>query len=174
MLTSELERKYIHITKDMALEAAKALQQLRTGDLNAFNFVCISGEGATSNPGPFTPLFGRVKGETETGLMKIQSKVANFRLFIVRPSHVDSKGHKAIAPYIPQPTVLLRAANLALGPALRGFFKPYNSPTAPLGEFLVDLATGAQQGRLHGDGVECRGASTIISNVGFRRLMGLS
>ncbi|KAE8371653.1 hypothetical protein BDV26DRAFT_298613 [Aspergillus bertholletiae] len=172
--TAVPREEYIHITKEIDLEAAQAFQHLREGASDGFNFVYVSGEGATSTPGPCTPLFGRIKGETEARLIDIQSQASNLRLLMVRPAHVDSKGHAAIAPYIPQPTVSLHAANVVLGPVLRSFLTSYNSPTAPLGELLAGLATGTWQDRLSGPGVENRGRTTIISNVGFRRLMGLS
>ena len=52
------EEDYIKITKDYTLEAAKTFSGL-SGN---FKFVYVSGEGATTTPGMFTPLFGRVSG----------------------------------------------------------------------------------------------------------------
>ncbi|KAJ5642711.1 hypothetical protein N7490_006711 [Penicillium lividum] len=172
--TAVSKDEYIRITKELPLEAARAFQDLRSDEPDAFKFVYVSGEGATTKPGPFTPLFGRVKGETEAGLIDIQEMASNFEPLIVRPSHVDSKGHKAIAPWIPKPTATIHATNVVLGPALRTWMKAYNSPTAPLGEFLAGLGVGEWQDKLQGNGVERRGGTTIITNLAFRRLMRVS
>ncbi|KAI2793332.1 Botcinic acid biosynthesis cluster B protein 16 [Penicillium oxalicum] len=166
--------EYVHITKDMTLEAAEAFQQLKLQDSDHFQFVFVSGEGATSEPGPFTALFGRVKGETESALAEIESRNPQFKTVTVRPAFVDPSGHQAILPWIPQGSILKRFGESIIGPPIRAFYTRMHSPTAPLGEFLAGLAAGHYNYQtLRGEGVETRGASLIINNAGFRRVMGL-
>ncbi|KAJ5167686.1 Botcinic acid biosynthesis cluster B protein 16 [Penicillium canariense] len=172
--TAVSKEEYIHITKTMTLEAAQAFEKLKSDESSAFNFVFVSGEGATSEPGRFTPLFGRVKGETESALMEMETQNPDFRPLIVRPAFVDPKSHQAILPWIPQGSVAKRVAETAFGPVIRVFFKASHSPTAPLGEFLAGLAMGKFDGKLKGEGVETHGGSSLITNVGFRRLMELN
>lgn len=158
----------------MTLEAAKAFEQLKSEEPDNFNFVFVSGEGATPEPGRFTPIFGRVKGETEIALMEMESKNPKFRALIVRPAFVDPKDHQAIHPWIPQLSLAKRWGESAFGPVVRGFFKGMHSPTGPLGEFLAGLSVGAYDGKLKGEGVELHGSSVLVNNVGFRRIMGLN
>ena len=158
----------------MTLEAAEAFQQLKLQDSDHFQFVFVSGEGATSEPGPFTALFGRVKGETESALAEIESRNPQFKTVTVRPAFVDPSGHQAILPWIPQGSILKRFGESIIGPPIRAFYTRMHSPTAPLGEFLAGLAAGHYNHQmLRGEGVETRGASLIINNAGFRRVMGL-
>ena len=166
-------REYIHITKTMTLEAAQAFEQLKSDESDNFKFVFVSGEGATSEPGRFTALFGRVKGETETALMEMEAKNPHFQTLIVRPAFVDPKDQQAIHPWIPQGSVLKRVGESTLGPVIRGLFKGMHSPTAPLGEFLAGLAVGSYDGKLKGEGVEMHGTSVLVNNLGFRRVMNL-
>ncbi|OOQ91600.1 nucleoside-diphosphate-sugar epimerase [Penicillium brasilianum] len=172
--TAVSKEEYIHITKTMTLEAAQAFEQLKSDESDNFKFVFVSGEGATSEPGRFTALFGRVKGETETALMEMESKNPDFRAMIVRPAYVDPKDQQAIHPWIPQGSVLKRLGESAFGPVIRSFFKGMHSPTAPLGEFLAGLPLGAFDGKLKGEGVEMHGSSVLVNNAGFRRIMGLN
>lgn len=158
----------------MTLEAAQAFEQLKSEESDNFKFVFVSGEGATPEPGRFTALFGRVKGETETALMDMESKNPNFRAMIVRPAFVDPKDHQAIHPWIPQASIIKRLGESAFGPVVRGLFKGMHSPTQPLGEFLAGLPVGAFDAKLKGEGVEMHGSSVLVNNVGFRRIMGLN
>lgn len=172
-LTSILS-EYIHITKTMTLEAAKAFEQLKSDESDNFKFVYVSGEGATSEPGRFTALFGRVKGETETALMEMEAKNPHFRAMIVRPALVDPQDHQAILPWIPPVPLWKRLEGAALAPVIRTCFKGLHSPTKPLGEFLAGLPVGAWDGKLKGEGVELHGNSVLVKNVGLRRIMGLN
>ncbi|KAF7719018.1 Uncharacterized protein PECH_000198 [Penicillium ucsense] len=172
--TAVSKDEYIHITKDMTLQAAEAFQQLKLHDSEDFKFVFVSGEGATSKPGLFTALFGRVKGETESALAEMEAQNPRFKALIVRPAYVDPSGHQAILPWIPQGSVLKQFGEHLLGPPIRAFYKGMHSPTAPLGEFLAGLAVnGDKLEKLRGTGVESRGSSFIVNNAGFRRIMGL-
>ena len=168
-------REYIKITKSYTLAAAKALEQNATPD-RPFNFVLVSGDGSTFTPGALTPLFGRVKGETELALAAMRKANPQFRASTVRPSFVDAASHEAIKPYIPEPPFSQRAAVGVLGPVIRGFGKSRWSPTEPLGKFLVGMAqaTWEAQGKLEGKGLEKVGDFPVVENTAIRRVMGLA
>jgi hypothetical protein len=172
--TAVSKEEYIHITKTMTLEAAKVFEQLKSDEPDNFRFVFVSGEGATPEPGRFTPIFGRVKGETEIALMEMEAKNPKFQAMIVRPAYVDPKDHQVIHPWIPQLSLARRWGDSVLGPLARGLWKGMHSPTGPLGEFLAGLPVGAFDGKLKGEGVEMHGSSVLVNNVGFRRIMGLN
>ena len=84
--TNNSSREYVKITKDYALRAAEAFRALGTPE-RPFNFVYVSGEGSTLTPGRFTPIFGRVKGETEKALAEMRSaEPASFHACSVQPN----------------------------------------------------------------------------------------
>ena len=66
-----------------------------------FNFVYVSGEGATLEPGRWTQLYGRVNGETEAALAGMRKANPLLRALSVRPALVDPGTHDAIHPYLP-------------------------------------------------------------------------
>lgn len=200
-LTQTLQREYIKTTKDYPLRFAEALQQARS-DHNtnnsqkspAFHFVYVSSEGATHTPGPFTPLFGRVKGETEMALGQLARAFSSsspshhppeeacppsFHAVTVRPGFVDGSAHAAIQPYVPAVGALRRGMVTLLGPVVRTRAFPASwSPTEPLGRFLTEVALGKWQQDENGDddgsGVEeGPGESRIFGNAAFVRLSGL-
>lgn len=156
----------------MTLEAAQAFGKIKSDSKN-FSFVFVSGEGATMEPGFFTPLFGRVKGETEIALMELDKKIPHLRPVIVRPAMVDYEDHDELQQWIPSATGLKRLAESILGPIKRSSVKTMHSPTKPLGRFLAELATGSLDRELKGEGVELSGRTATVTNVGFRRLMHL-
>jgi len=166
------KEEYVKITKDFALAAAEAFQRLPAGG-EPFDFVYVSGEGATQQPGRLTPLFGRVKGETEVALAEMRKANPLFRASAVRPAFVDAAAHDAVRPYLPAQPASTRVANLVLGPAIRVAARGSWSPTEPLGRFLAEMATGRWEGRLQGPGVERLGESPVLGNAAFRRLYGL-
>jgi len=167
-------REYVKITKDYALAAAEAFQHLPSDPTQPFNFVYVSGQGSTFKPGRFTPIFGRVKGETELALSEMRKKNPLFQASTVRPSMVDAVAHDAIKPYIPQPSIAVRAAGAIIGPPIRTFAKSYCSPTEPLGQFLTGMAMAKWKlDDLSGTGVERLGDFPVIENSAIRRLMGL-
>lgn len=183
------QREYVKITKNFALRFAEAFQQARaktntTNDNNTkpFQFVFVSGEGATHSPGLFTPLFGRVKGETELALAALNddpSQPGGFRAVTVRPAAVDGSAHAAIRAYVPRLGVLRGTMTAVLGPVMRTRpFRDYLSPTEPLGRFLTEVAMGKWEGPgVEGPGVERTGpgesGGVVIGNAGFVRLAGL-
>ena len=168
-------REYIKITKDYTLRAAEAFTTLGT-ESQPFNFVYVSGEGSTLTPGRFTPIFGRIKGETEKALADLRtSNPRTFHTSSIRPAFVDAARHDAIKPYIPAAGAAMSAMQAVLGPPIRGFYKAGWSPTLPLGRFMTEAAMGRWDGGMAagGVGVEKIGEFPILGNVAFRRLAGL-
>jgi hypothetical protein len=177
--------KYTEITKDYPLAAAKAFASLS----NPFKFVYVSGtfhssiliiatltraqigEGATTDPGMFTPLFGKVKGETEKAFLELSKTTPSLKPYSLRPAGVDPTYHSEIQPFIPRTkSFMLKIAQAALLPVFRAVGANMVSPTKELGQVLVDLAMSDGE-RLQGQGV--LGEGRTISNVGMRRLAGL-
>lgn len=165
-------REYVKITKTFPLRAAEGLQALSTPS-RPFRFVYISGEGATHTPGPFTPTYGRVKGETETALSELRRANPGFHASAFRPGFVDSVQHDAIRGYVPPPSALKAAVDAVLGPPIRWFFRGTWSPTEPTGRFVAEMAMGRWDGEFRGVGVERLGEFPVVGNVAFRRLAGL-
>ncbi|KAJ5948148.1 hypothetical protein N7466_001163 [Penicillium verhagenii] len=163
---------YTRITKTMTLYAAQAFKSLASPS-ETFKFVYVSGEGATHEPGFTTPIFGRVKGETEIALAKIEEESPRFQAISVRPAMVDSGAHDEIKPWVPQLGAFKRVTYAGLSPVIRCFWPGMHSPTKPLGAFLTGVATGEFDGKLTGSGVDMVGNSPIINNIAFRRLMAL-
>ncbi|KAK1981491.1 nucleoside-diphosphate-sugar epimerase [Colletotrichum cereale] len=155
---------YVKITKDYALAAAKAFADLPPGD-EPFRFVYVSGEGATQEPGRFSAIFARVKGETETLLSEMRA--SNPRL---EPAPADR-------PYVPNPGVLYNLMGAVLGPITRTAAPSFVSPTEALGKFMAEMAMGEVDAGLAAGGkgiVTLNGGLRIVSNYGFRRLAGLA
>jgi hypothetical protein len=160
----------VRITKTFALAAAEAFQTIPTEDSAPFNFVYISGLGATFKPGFLTPIFGRVKGETELALAEMRKKNPNFHAMSIRPGAIDSTDHEAIKPYVPKMGVMASTTLAVLRPLLRAPMKSSWSPTIPLGQFMVEMAMGKRNG-LEGPGVDKVGDFPVIENGAFWRAM---
>ena len=146
------------ITHKWPLAAARAFATLSPH----FNFVYVSGEGATQSPSFLTPFFGRVKGDAETSLSQLsksyemsrvmkkpesrktgsENTKSSLQCYSVRPGFVDAAGHDEIQSYIPQPHLLHAVMGVALGPIIRNFVPSMHSPTMKLGKVLVQLAIG--------------------------------
>ncbi|KAI0475456.1 putative nucleoside-diphosphate-sugar epimerase [Xylariaceae sp. FL0804] len=210
--------EYVRITKDYALAAAKAFQTLPAAQPSTstsasppnpttspattttpnpeppFNFIFVSGYGATTSPPRFPPprLFARVKGETELALAALRNNVpgksSNFHACSVRPCAVDPGGHAAIQPYVPPLPPILRYGGVA--PALRWGVRTFMdglwSPTPALGRFLTEVAMGRHGEALRGMAVAEKGEENreregglvqmvgefpIVENQAFRRLV---
>ncbi|GAD98533.1 hypothetical protein AN3421.2 [Paecilomyces variotii No. 5] len=159
--------EYIKITLDYPLAAAKAFSGLS----DSFKFVYVSGEGATTEPGFMTPLFGTVKGQAEEALLKLSKETPTFKPYSVRPAFIDAHNHpevqKAISSRANQQTFAKKAVNAGLGPVMRCLYPGIVSPTPDLGRFLTDLAMGDGK-PLSGDGVS--GEGRTVSNKAFRRI----
>lgn len=162
---------YVKITKTYAVEAAKAFATLGREE-EPFRFVYVSGEGATQNPGRFSAIFARVKGETEQILGDMAAKIPTLRADSARPAGVDAGTHLAIQPYIPDPGMLLKATMVAFGPVIRNLYTSMHSPTEMLGPFFTQMAMGRLDGKIEGPGAFKLGGGWVIGNVAIRRMMG--
>jgi len=155
-------KEYVKITHDYPIEAAKAFATLS----DRFNFVYVSGEGATTKPSRFTPLFGRVKGQTEAELVDLMRTYPSLRVYNLRPGGVDPGNVKDPRPR----PLMIKVSRVVLMPMLKALYPSAISPTKELSKVLVDLACGNGL-PLEGKGIEAGGRT--ITNVGFRRLAGL-
>ncbi|OKL56451.1 hypothetical protein UA08_08219 [Talaromyces atroroseus] len=84
-----------------------------------FDFVYVSGSGATTTPGRFSALFARLKGEAEMALAGL-----------LRPAFIDVKEHSAIKPARDGPT--LKAIGFFPGHSndwCNAFTREYSFPT---------------------------------------------
>lgn len=134
----------------------------------------MSGNGATTEPGRFSSLFARVKGEVEVALAEMRRANPNFHVISARPAAVDPSAHDAIKPYIPTPPLLLRMLMPVLGPPVRTFYKGFHSPTEPLGRVLTELAMGRYKDQfVAGRDIQKIGEFPILENTVLRRLAGL-
>ncbi|PNY26881.1 Uncharacterized protein TCAP_03188 [Tolypocladium capitatum] len=164
--------EYVKITRDYAIAGAKALAALSPSEARPFRFVYVSGEGATQKPGRFSPLFARVKGETEQALADLTAELPTLQADTVRPSFVDALGHAAILPYVPGPGRARAVGVGVTGPIMRSLGWMH-SPTEVLGDFLTQMVMGKVDGKLEGKGSLKLGPSWVVGNVGLRRVMGL-
>lgn len=165
--------EYIKITKNFSLAAARAFQTLASPE-QPFNFVYVSGSGANTEPGIFSQLFSRVKGEVEVALADMRRSNPSFHASSTRPMAVDASGHAAIAPYIPKPPLAYRLLIPVLGLPVRTWFKGIYSPTEPLGRVLAELAIGKHEEQIiAGDDVRMISDFPILENRALRRFAGL-
>jgi hypothetical protein len=114
----------------------------------------------------FTPIFGRVKGETETSLWDFHKANPNFNVYNVRPAGVDWRHHPEIHPFIPYQAFYKKA----LLPVIDTVYKPMMTPTRPLGKILTELAL-SKGAPLEGKDIQMDGQ--LVSNVALRRMAGL-
>ncbi len=179
--------EYVKITKDYSVAAAEAFSSLPTPDTNStnsdakakkFKFIYVSGEGATLHPGMWTPLFGRVKGQTERALLEV-SKTAKYSpllsVYSVRPAAVDG---------INQPWLWNEVLNTKRTAFQRFYLKSLmypirwgwareamHSPTEDLGRVLVEMAMSEQRGAFEvGDGVNAEAEGRTLGNRRLRML----
>ena len=187
--TEVSKEDYVKITKDYAIAAAEAFSTLSESPttsasasppIKPFNFIYVSGEGATHNPGRFTPLFGRVKGETELALLALSHDPAhqNLRVVCARPGGVDPRHDD---PRVGQAVSEKRSGSRASGwmgkvlfPTLGALAPGQLSPTRDLGRALTELAMGNGR-KLEGRGVVegKSGEGRVVGNLGLRHLAGL-
>jgi hypothetical protein len=175
---------YVKITRDYAVEAAKAFSSLRDAQSTAaeaprkFKFIYVSGEGATLHPRPWTPLFGRVKGETEQALLEV-SKLAPYSTslstYSVRPAAVDGGN---------QPWIWHQVLNTKRTAFQRFYLKTLmypirwgwagegnHSPTEELGRVLVEMALSEKTGPFNvGEGVDGEAEGRTLGNKRLRML----
>ncbi|KAI1453851.1 putative nucleoside-diphosphate-sugar epimerase [Annulohypoxylon moriforme] len=170
--TQVSQEEYVKITKDYALAASKAFQTLAS-EQEPFNFVYVSGAGATTQPGRFSAIFARVKGETELALAEMRKANPFFHGSSIRPAFIDPAKHDAIKPYIPAQPFAIRATGATLGPAIRCGLPRYWSPTGDLGRFLTEMAMGRYKDQFKANDIQMEGEFPILENSAFRRLSGL-
>ncbi|KKK20321.1 hypothetical protein P175DRAFT_0502613 [Aspergillus ochraceoroseus IBT 24754] len=170
--TQVSKEEYVKITREYPLAAAKAFSTLS----DSFNFVYVSGEGATQSPGPFTPFFGRVKGECESALFALAAQHPSLKPYSVRPAYVDPAHDplvlQAVMQRPDQQSFTKKSLHAVLGPVMRAVMANSVSPTQDLGRFLTDLARGNGT-PLTGRGEGVTGDGRIINNVAFRREVGI-
>ena len=161
-------REYIKITKDYPLSFTKFLLTLPIS--LPLTFVYVSGEGVTHEPGFFTPIFGRVKGEAELALHKLASENPDkLTTYIGRPGGVDPRAQPEIAAFIPKSSGIIGALRGPLLGTIGVVKKDMLSPTKELGEAFVELAKKRGE-ELKGEGMV---AGWIATNVGLRRMRGI-
>lgn len=137
---------YEKITYDFPIMWAEQFAKSdQVGEAGKFNFVYVSGEGATTTPGMITPAFGKVKGRAEKALLDLskEQQFQKLRVFSARPGAVDNFHQLEIQKYSAgKSTGLRKYSEIAFTPVVRTFFKSMNSPTKELGDVLVQLAAG--------------------------------
>ena len=158
MLLGALSReRYVMITHTWPVAAARAFATLAP----CFNFVYISGEGATQTPSFMSPFFARTKGDAETSLLQLSNVRGSgvnereaslksstkatdrgLQCYSVRLGFVDAAGHDEIRPYVPQPPLSYTLSAMVLGPVIRNFIPSMYNPTSELGKVLVQLGGG--------------------------------
>lgn len=155
------------------MAAAKAFQNLAS-ETEPFNFVYVSGAGASTEPGRFAPIFARVKGETELALADLRKQNPHLHALSTRPAFVDPSAHRAIKNYIPAKPAMIGLLELVLAHPIRLALKGQHSPTEPLGRVLTELAMGKHKDQLvAGNGIQKVGNFPILENSVLRRLAGL-
>lgn len=97
-----------------------------------------------------------------------------FHASVIRPAFVDFAAHDAIKAYIPPQRAVMNIMTAVLGPPVRAIAKGSCSPTEYLGKFMTEMAMGKWEGEMKGEGIDKLGQFSIVNNVGFRRLAGLS
>lgn len=158
--------EYVKITETYPLAAAEAFSTLN----DKFTFVYVSGEGATQKPGPFTMLFGIVKGRTETAINALMKTHPSLRTYSMRPAMVDAKGDPNVRPIQLQRqggSFVYKMTDVTLGPVIRSTMTGFLSPTAWLGKVLVEMAIGDGE-KIAGSDVE--GDGRIVPNKAARRV----
>jgi hypothetical protein len=162
---------YVKITKDYPLSAAKAFSALNDDKIN---FVYVSGEGATYNPGRFTQTFARVKGEAELALVDLSKQEPfskTLRIYNARPGGVDGTSQPEIWDQIvARRSFLWRCSMKIMIPPLNVLSKNLMIPTPELGKVLTELAMSDGK-PLEGKGIE--GEGRLVRNIGVRRMGGL-
>jgi hypothetical protein len=112
-----------------------------------------------------TPIFGRVKGETEQSLFDFHKANPNLKVYNVRPGGVDWRDHPEIHPFMPHQAMYKRV----LLPVF-GAVKSMMTPTRPLGKVLTELAM-SKGAPLEGKDIQMGGR--LVPNVAIRRMAGL-
>ncbi|KAF1935967.1 nucleoside-diphosphate-sugar epimerase [Clathrospora elynae] len=160
------KEEYAEITHDYPLAFARAMSARQPPPATPFTFLYVSGEGATQAPSMLTPLFGRVKGQTETALLEYGKHHAMFRVYNVRPGFVDCTNHAEIHPFIPKQVWYLRT----LTPLINALCTNMMTPTRGMGRVMTELAMSRGE-PLAGNDVSMEGR--LVPNAALRRIAGL-
>ncbi|KAL1595878.1 hypothetical protein SLS60_009568 [Paraconiothyrium brasiliense] len=155
---------YFEITHEYPLAAAQAFAKLHPN--SPFTFVFVSAEGATQNPGMFTAMYSRVKGQVEKSMFDFYKATPNFKLYTVRPAGVDWRDHPEIHSFIPSQPLWKKTL---LAP-LDVLYKPMITPTKPMGRIYTELAMSKGE-PLEGKDIQMEGR--VLPNTAFRRMAGL-
>ncbi|KAJ2989421.1 hypothetical protein NUW58_g3471 [Xylaria curta] len=169
--TQVSKEDYVKITKDYALAATQAFQDLAREN-EPFNFVYVSGRGATIEPGRFSPIFACVKGETELALASLRKQNPLMHTSSARPAVVDATAHEAIRQYIPTPPLAYRMVAPFLMTPIRVGMPSMHSPTLELGRFLTEMAMGKHHITSAAQGIAMIGEFPLLENSAIRRLSG--
>ena len=157
-------REYRRITFDYAVRAARAFSTLHPE--SPFNFVFISGAGATQNPKMLTSLYGRVKGLAEQALFDLHKKNGpTFSVYNLRPGAVDWRSHPAIHSTMPAQPLYKRAVM----PVLDTVYRSLLIKTQTLGKVATELAM-SDGGPLEGEDIEMEGR--LVLNAASKRMAG--
>ncbi|KAI1125529.1 putative nucleoside-diphosphate-sugar epimerase [Nemania abortiva] len=170
--TQVSKEDYVKITKDYALAASQAFQEL-AHENEPFNFVYVSGGGASTEPGRFSALYSRVKGETEIALAALRKQNTLMHTSSVRPAAVDGTAHDAIKKYIPSPPVAYRMLIPLLLTPIRVGLPSMHAPTLELGRFLTEMAMGKYPIASPTRDISMIGEFPILENAAWRQLSGM-
>ncbi|KAI3319486.1 putative nucleoside-diphosphate-sugar epimerase [Xylariaceae sp. AK1471] len=171
--TQVSKEEYVKITKDYAVAASQAFQEL-AHENEPFNFVYVSGHGATTEPGRFSAIFARVKGETELALAALRKQNPLMHTSSARPAAVDAGQHEAIQKYIPTAPLSYRMMAFLLATPIRAGLPSFHSPTEELGRVLTELAMGKHPTTSPTKDISMIGQFPILSNPALRRLAALN
>jgi hypothetical protein len=130
----------------------------------------LIGEGANTNPGRFTPYFGRIKGQAELDLKALAETTPSLRQFSLRLGGVDYNNHPEViaAMASKNETLSMRLMRQLALPPLRALAPDMLTPTAEIGKFMVDLALSEGEPFA---GANVEGDGRIINNKAIRRLV---
>ncbi|ETN38908.1 uncharacterized protein HMPREF1541_06950 [Cyphellophora europaea CBS 101466] len=171
------DAEYTKITKEFPVAAAKAFASASATTTKPFNFVYVSGEGATQTPGLFTALFGRVKGEAELALLALpkQREYGDGKLSVYcpRPGGIIHPDKAVMDAILAKRTLSMRVFIRAALPLYSTFAKEMLIQTPELGKVLVDMALreGGEPFEEGAKGIESGGR--VVRNVAIRRMAGL-
>lgn len=180
---------YVKITRDFTMAAVKAFSTLRGSgssepkaspgaDDKKFKFIYVSGEGATLAPKWYTPLFGRVKGETEAALVSLAQQPSYrdvLAVYSARPAGVDGRKQPWVWDPVMQEkrTRFQRTILTPLLSPIAWWFPSHHSPTAELGRALVEMAVDPSREPFPLDDAGISGEGRTVGNIALRRFAGL-
>ena len=141
-----------------------------------FRFIFVSGYRVTQQPGRFTSLYCKYKGEAESLLSEMRVANPSFEAESVRPNIVDSTAHASIKPFLAPPIPLYRFIERFAMPSLRLMAKSMIIPSDSLGKFLAQTAMGKQENVLRQGGRDIgmlEGRMRLVENEAIRRIAGI-